>query len=167
MTGLKREDLILGTGAHVHVIGKGRKERCIPLAKPTHSVLQTWLQEPPRGNGDVLFPSARGQRLSVHGVQYLLNKHRLVAGKACNSLLEKRVTVHCLRHTMAMELLQSGVDRSVIALWLGHESVETTQIYLEATLAMKEQALAKTTSPEGRLGRYQPGDELLNFLNSL
>jgi site-specific recombinase XerD len=167
MTGLKREDLIFGTGAHVHVIGKGRKERCIPLAKPTRAVLQTWLQEPPRGNGDVLFPSARGQRLSVHGVQYLLNKHRLVAGKACGSLLEKRVTVHCLRHTMAMELLQSGVDRSVIALWLGHESVETTQIYLEATLAMKEQALAKTTPPEGKLGRYQPGDELLNFLNHL
>ncbi|MFQ5757781.1 MAG: site-specific integrase [Acidiferrobacterales bacterium] len=167
MTGLKREDLFLGTGAHVRVIGKGRKERCIPLAKPTRAVLQTWLQEPPRGNGEVVFPSARGQRLSVHGVQYLLNKHRLGAGKVCHSLLEKRVTVHCLRHTMAMELLQNGVDRSVIALWLGHESVETTQMYLEATLAMKEQALAKTTPPEGKLGRYQPGDELLNFLNSL
>jgi len=83
------------------------------------------------------------------------------------SLLEKRVTVHCLRHTMAMDLLQGGVDRSVIALWLGHESVETTQMYLEATLAMKEQALAKTTPPQGKLGRYQPGDQLLNFLNSL
>src|SRR5438093_2650130 len=133
MTGLKREDLDLGAGAHVRVLGKGRKERCIPLAKSTRTVLQTWLTEPPRGNGDVLFPSARGQRLSVHGVQYLLNKHRLVAGKVCGSLLEKRVTVHCLRHTMAMDLLQGGVDRSVIALWLGHESVETTQIYLEAT----------------------------------
>src|SRR2546422_3124612 len=167
MTGLKREDLILDAGAHVRVIGKGRKERCIPLAKATRAVLQTWLQEPPRGNGAVLFPSARGQRLSVHGVQYLLNKQRLSAGKVCGSLLEKRVTVHCLRHTMAMDLLQGGVDRSVIALWLGHESVETTHIYLEATLAMKEQALAKTTPPQGKLGRYQPGDELLNFLNSL
>jgi len=88
MTGLKREDLIFGAGAHVRVIGKGRKERCIPLAKPTRTVLQTWLTEPPRGNGDVLFPSTRGQRLSVHGVQYLLNKHRLVAGKVCGSLLE-------------------------------------------------------------------------------
>ena len=131
----------------MRVIGKGHKERCIPLAKSTRDVLQTWLKEPPRGNADVLFPSARGQRLSVHGVQYLLNKHRLVAGKACGSLLDKRITVPCLRHTMAMELLQAGVDRSVIALWLGHESVETTQIYLEATLAMKEQALAKTTPP--------------------
>jgi site-specific recombinase XerD len=167
MTGLKREDVILGTGAHVRVIGKGRKERCIPLAKSTRAVLQTWLQEPPRENGEVVFPSARGQRLSVHGVQYLLNKHRLVAGKACGALLEKRITVHCLRHTMAMELLQSGVDRSVIALWLGHESVETTQMYLEATLAMKEEALAKTTPPQGQLDRYQPGDELLNFLNRL
>src|SRR2546426_8822729 len=91
----------------------------------------------------------------------------LGAGNVCGSLLEKRVTVHCLRHTMAMELLQSGVDRSVIALWLGHESVETTQIYLEATLAMKEQALAKTTPPTGRAARYQPGDQLLGFLNSL
>jgi site-specific recombinase XerD len=167
ITGLTRGDLVLDAGAHVRVIGKGRKERCIPLAKATRAVLQTWLQEPPRGNGDVVFPSARGQRLSVHGVQYLLHKHCLVAGKVCGSLLAKRVTVHCLRHTMAMDLLQGGVDRSVIALWLGHESVETTQMYLEATLAMKEQALAKTTPPQGTLGRYQPGDELLNFLNSL
>ena len=110
MTGLKPQDLILSAGAHVRVIGKGRKERCIPLAKSTRDVLQTWLQEPPRGNADVVFPSARGQRLSVHGVQYLLNKHRLVAGKVCESLLGKQITVHCLRHTMAMELLQAGVD---------------------------------------------------------
>jgi site-specific recombinase XerD len=167
ITGLTRGDLVLDAGAHVRVIGKGRKERCIPLAKATRAVLQTWVQEPPRGNADVVFPSARGQRLSVHGVQYLLNKHRLVAGKVCGTLLDQRITVHCLRHTMAMELLQAGVDRSVIALWLGHESVETTQIYLEATLAMKEQALAKTTPPPGQLDRYHPGDELLNFLNSL
>ncbi len=167
MTGLQRPDLIFGAGAHVRVIGKGRKERCIPLAKSTTAVLKAWLQEPQRGDGDVLFPSARGHRLSVHGVQYLLNKHRMAACKACPSLREKRVTVHRLRHTMAMDLLQAGVDRSVIALWLGHESVETTQIYLEATLAMKEQALAKATPPEGTTGRYQPGDKLLNFLNSL
>ncbi len=167
MTGLKRQDLVLTTGAHLRVIGKGRKERCIPLAKTTCAVLKTWLQEPQRGDSEILFPSARGQRLSVHGVQYLLNKHRLAAGKVCPSLLQKRVTVHRLRHTMAMDLLQGGVDRSVIALWLGHESVETTQIYLEATLAIKAQALAKATPPQGKLGRYQPGDQLLNFLNSL
>ena len=167
MTGLKREDLILGAGAHVRVIGKGRKERCIPLAKSTRTVLKAWLREPQRGDEGVLFPSARGKRLSVHGVQYLLNKHRMTASNVCPSLKQKRVTVHRLRHTMAMDLLQAGVDRSVIALWLGHESVETTQIYLEATLAMKEQALAKTVPPQGKPGRYQPGDRLLSFLNSL
>ena len=115
----------------------------------------------------MLFPSAKGNRLSVHGVQYLLNKHRTAAAIVCPSLRDKRVTVHRLRHTMAMDLLQAGVDRSVIALWLGHESVETTQIYLEATLAMKEAALAKTSPPHGRPRRYQPGDQLLGFLNSL
>jgi site-specific recombinase XerD len=167
MTGLKREDLVLGTGAHLRVIGKGRKERCTPLAKPTQAVLTAWLREPQRGTEQVLFPNAKGERLSVHGVQYLLNKHRLTASRACPSLCQKRVTVHRLRHTTAMDLLQSGVRRSVIALWLGHESVETTQIYLDASLAMKEQALAKTTPLQGRPGRYQPGDRLLAFLNGL
>jgi site-specific recombinase XerD len=167
MTGLTREDLILSAGAHVRVIGKGRKERCTPIARSTLAVLKAWLREPQRGEGNVLFPSAKGKRLSVHGVQYLLKKHRMTASKLCPSLKDKRVTVHRLRHTMAMELLQAGVDRSVIALWLGHESVETTQIYLEATLAMKEQALAKTTPLNSKATRYQPGDQLLGFLNSL
>jgi site-specific recombinase XerD len=167
MTGLKREDVILGAGAHVRVIGKGRKERCTPIAKPTLTVLNAWLREQQRGAGPVLFPSARGERLSVHGVQYMLNKHRVTASRNCPTLKQKRVTVHRLRHTMAMDLLQSGVDRSVIALWLGHESVETTQIYLDASLAMKEQALAKTTPRHGRPGRYQPTDRLLDFLNNL
>jgi site-specific recombinase XerD len=167
MTGLTRQDLVLAAGAHVHVIGKGRKERCVPLAKPTVAVLKSWLREAQRGGGDVLFPSAKGERLSVHGVQYLLNKHRVAASSVCPLLKHKRVTVHRLRHTMAMDLLQAGVDRSVIALWLGHESVETTQVYLEATLAMKEQALAKTTPPNGKAARYRPGDQLLGFLNSL
>ena len=115
----------------------------------------------------MLFPSARGERLTVHGVQYLLNKHRVTASTRCPSLKHQRVTVHRLRHTAAMDLLQAGVDRAVIALWLGHESVATTQIYLEATLAMKEQALARTTPPTGKPGRYRPGDRLLGFLNSL
>lgn len=167
MTGLRREDLIVGAGAHVRVIGKGRKERCTPIAKSTRTVLKAWLRERQRGDGQVLFPSAKGERLSVHGVQYLLNKHRLAASGTCPSLRQKRVTVHRLRHTMAMDLLQSGTDRSVIALWLGHESVETTQIYLDASLAMKEQALAKATPLHGRPGRYHPDDQLLDFLNSL
>ena len=167
MTGLKREDIIFGTGAHVRVIGKGRKERCTPIAKSTLAVLKTWLREPQRGDHDILFPSARGERLSVHGVQYIMNKHRMAASRVCPSLNKKKVSVHRLRHTMAMDLLQAGVDRSVIALWLGHESVETTQIYLEATLAMKEEALARTSPHSGRPGRYHPGDHLLGFLNSL
>ena len=138
MTVLQRRDIILGTGAHVRVIGKGRKERCTPIARSTLAVLKAWLREPQRGDGNVLFPNAQGQRLSVHGVQYLLNKHRATASNVCPSLRDKRVTVHRLRHTMAMDPLQGGVDRSVIALWLGHEHVETTQIYLEATLDIAE-----------------------------
>jgi len=115
----------------------------------------------------VLFPNARGDRLSADGVHYLLVRHSTAAAKVCPSLKRKRVTVHVLRHTMALDLLQAGVDRSVIALWLGHESVETTQIYLEATLAMKEKALARTSPLNGRPGRYRPGDQLLDFLNGL
>jgi site-specific recombinase XerD len=167
LTALTRNDVILGTGAHVRVIGKGRKERCTPLAKPTIAVLKAWLREPPRGSEHVVFPTARGTRLSADAVEYLVAKHRTAAAKVCPSLQHKRMTTHGLRHSSAMELLQAGVDRSVIALWLGHESVETTQIYLEATLAMKERALAKTTPLNGRFSRYRPGDQLLGFLNSL
>jgi site-specific recombinase XerD len=164
---LTRRDVILDTGAHLRVLGKGRKERCTPLAKPTVAALHAWFREPRRGDGQLLFPTARGTCLSADAVEYLVAKYHTTAAKVCPSLKEKRVTVHVLRHTAAMELLQAGVDRSVIALWLGHESIETTQIYLEATLAMKEQALAKTTPPTIRVGRYRPGDQLLAFLNSL
>jgi len=167
MTGLKREDLALGAGAHLKVIGKGRRERCTPLAKTTRAVLRAWLREPPRGDGNVLFPNARGGRLSVHGVQYLLNKHRRTAARTCPSLKQKRVTVHRLRHTMAVDMLQEGVDRATIALWLGHQHVQTTQIYLDATLAMKEKALDKMTPHRGRPSRYRPDDRLLAFLKNL
>jgi integrase len=114
MTGLKREDIVLGIGAHVRVIGKGRKERCTPFAKSTLAVLNAWLREPQRGDGNVLFPSAKGERLNVHGVQYLLTKHRMAAANVCPSLIQKRVTVHRLRHTMAMDLLQAGAASYVI-----------------------------------------------------
>ena len=167
ITGVRREDLVLEAGAHVCVLGKGRKERCTPLAKPTVAVLKAWLREPSKGDGHLLFPNLKGEHLSVHGVKYMLNKHAATAARQCPSLKGKRVTVHVLRHTMALEMLQAGVDRAVIALWLGHESVETTQIYLEATLAMKEQALAKTSPPLGSPGRFRAGDRLLSFLNSL
>src|SRR5438034_2539961 len=130
MTGLKRGNLALDTGAHVRVIGKGRKERCVPMAKSTVAVLKTWMREPQRGDDGVLFPNARGGRLSPDGVHYVLVRHSATASRVCPSLKQKRVTVHVLRHTVALDLLQEGVDRSVIDLWLGHESLERTQIYL-------------------------------------
>ncbi|MDN5872743.1 MAG: site-specific integrase [Nitrococcus sp.] len=167
ITAVTRDDLVLEAGAHVRVIGKGRKERCTPLAKPTVAVLKAWLREHPRGEACLVFPNAKGGRLTVHGVKYMLDKHAAAATRVCPSLNGKRVTVHLLRHTMALEMLQAGVDRAVIALWLGHESVETTQVYLEATLAMKEQALDKATPPWGKAGRFRTDDRLMSFLNSL
>ncbi len=167
ITAVTRNDLVLKTGAHVRVIGKGRKERCTPLAKPTVAVLTAWLREPTRGEAGWVFPNVKGGRLTVHGVKYMLDKHAATAARVCPELKGKHVTVHVLRHTMALELLQAGVDRAVIALWLGHESVETTQIYLEATLAMKERALDKVAPTRGKAGRFRADDRLLGFLNSL
>lgn len=167
LTGLRREDTHLGTGAYVHVLGKGRKERCTPLTKQTAAVLQAWLKEPVLGEGQILFPNRRGGRLSNDGVQYLLARHVATASEVCLSLQCKHVSPHVLRHTAAMELLQAGVDTTVIALWLGHESIETTHIYLEADLAMKEKALAKTRPHDGCPGTYKPDDALLAFLKAL
>lgn len=167
LIGLRRDDVHLGTGSHVRVIGKGRKERCTPLSKATCAVLTAWLREPTRAPNQPVFPNARGGLLSSHGVHYLLAKHVAVAGEQCKSLARKRVSPHVLRHTTAMDLLQEGVEQSVIALWLGHESIETTQIYLDANLELKEKMLAKTTPPDGKPGRYRPDDKLLAFLKSL
>lgn len=167
LTGVRRDAVTLGMGAHIRVLGKGRKERATPLTKQTAAILKAWLREIPDKVDATVFPSARGTRLSADGVQYLLAKHVVTAAKTCPSLQQRRVTPHMLRHTTAMELLQAGMDRAVIALWLGHESVETTQIYLDANLAMKEQALLKTAPPEGKPGRYRPDDRLLAFLKGL
>jgi site-specific recombinase XerD len=167
LTGLRREDLHLETGAHVRVIGKGRKERCTPLSKNTRSVLVAWLREPPRQPEQPVFPNARGGRLSAHGVHYLVAKHVAAATCTCPSLGAKRVSPHVLRHAAAMDLLQQGIDRSVIALWLGHESIETTQMYLDADLELKQRVLDAIVPPNGKPGRYRPGDKLLAFLNSL
>ena len=168
MTQLRRHDVALGTGAHVRCVGKGRKERCTPLTKQAVQVLKTWLQEPRRGHADTVFPNVRGRQLSADGVQYLVRKHVATASRHCPSLTQKHVSPHVLRHSAAMELLQAGVDRSVIALWLGHESIETTQMYLDADLALKEQALAKTTPANAPPpGRYRPDDQLLAFLQGL
>jgi integrase/recombinase XerD len=167
MTALRQEDISLGTGANVHCYGKGRKERCTPLAKPTVSVLKAWMREQGREDSRTLFPSLRGGRLSDVGVQHMVARHVAKARKTCPTLGKKRVSPHVLRHAAAMELLQAGVDRAVIALWLGHESVETTQIYLDADLALKEQVLAKTKPIKGKSGRYRPDDDLLAFLKAL
>lgn len=167
LTGLRRENLHLGTGAHVRVIGKGRKERCTPLSKNTRTVLVAWQREAPRVPAQPLFPNARGGRLSAHGVHYLLAKHVAAATKACSSLKHKRVSPHVLRHTAAMDLLQTGVEQTMIALWLGHESIETTQIYLDADLESKQRVLEMTKPPNGKPGRYRPDDTLLAFLKSL
>lgn len=167
LTSLQRRDVALGAGAHVRCVGKGRKERCTPLTKTTVAVLNAWLREPPKRNTEMLFPNATGGRLSSDSVADLLSKHVALACKSYPSLRKKHVTPHVLRHSMAMGLLQAGVDRAVIALWLGHESVETTQIYLEANLAMKEEILTRTTPHGGMPGRYRPGDELLAFLQNL
>lgn len=159
--------MVLGRGAHVRCEGKGRKERCTPLTKSTATVVAEWIREQGQENTQILFPSRRGGRLSSDAVQYLVSKYAAVAQQTCPTLKIKRVTPHVLRHTAAMELLQAGVDRAVIALWLGHESVETTQMYLDADLALKEQALKKAAPIEAKELRFRPDDELMSFLKNL
>ena len=166
-TSIRQKDVCLATGAHVRCEGKGRKERCTPLAKSTVAVLTAWIREQGADDTRILFPSARGGRLSADAVQHLVAKYATAAKHVCPSLVEKRVSPHVLRHTTAMELLQAGVDRTLIALWLGHESVETTQIYLDANLKIKEEVLSKTTPINTKAGRYQPDDDLLAFLKGL
>ncbi len=167
LIGLRRGDIVLTSGAHVRCYGKGRKERCTPLTKQTVAVMKTWLNERKGSDDDAVFPNARGGQLSPDGVQYLLAKHVTNARKACPTLKDKRVSPHVLRHTAAMELLQAGVDHSIIALWLGHESADTTMIYLQADLTLKEKIVAKTKPHNVKAGRYRPGDKLLQFLNDL
>lgn len=165
--GLRGEDVVLETGAHVRCTGKGRKTRCIPLRKETAAALRHWLRERNASPADVVFPNARGRAMSRDGVEYLIAKHVAYARVRCPSLKSKRVSPHVLRHTTAMDLLQHGVDRSVIALWLGHERMETTQAYLHASLELKERALAKTEPFPGQSRRYRPPDQLMAFLQSL
>lgn len=167
LIGLRCQDIVLDAGAHVRCTGKGRKTRCVPLRKEVIIALRHWLRERKGQLTEPAFPGARGQCLSRDGVEYILYKHVSTAKAKCPSLRGKRVTAHVLRHSTAMSLLRAGVDRSVIALWLGHESMETTQIYLHADLELKEQALAKTEPFKGRHGRYRPPEQLLAFLQSL
>ncbi len=167
LTRLRREDVHLGGGAHVRCLGKGRKARCTPLRSDVAAHLSEWLSERPPAPATPVFPTAAGNTMSSDALQRLVARHVNTAGKNCPSLKSKRVTPHTLRHTTAMDLLHRGVDITVIALWLGHESIETTQIYLHADMAMKEKALARSTKTNVIPKRYHPTDRLLAFLESL
>lgn len=164
---LRREDVALERGAHVRCLGKGRKERCTPLRRDAVATLRSWLEVCGGTSDHPLLPSSRGGRLSRDAVERRLSKYVAIAAKRCPSLKKKRVSPHVLRHSTAMDLLQRGVDRSVIALWLGHESPETTQMYLQADLALKEKALARTAPFAAAPKRYRPNDRLMAFLKSL
>jgi integrase/recombinase XerD len=167
LTSLTRADAVLGTGADVTCTGKGRKQRITPLTPSTADVLAAWLAEHPGNPCDPLFPSRSGSPMSRDAVERRLAKHTAAAALRQPSLKSKKVSPHVLRHTAAMRLLAAGVDTTVIALWLGHETVATTQIYIHADLAIKEKALARTAPLDARAGRYQPPDALVAFLESL
>lgn len=167
LIGLCCQDVVLGRGAHVRCLGKGRKARCTPLREDAVTALSAWLDERRGQPADPLFPNQGGGPLSRDSIEHLVGKYATSARQRCPSLEKKHITPHVLRHSAAMALLQHGVDRAVIALWLGHESVETTQIYLHADMTMKERALAKTSNVDVPPGRYHPDDELLAFLKSL
>jgi integrase/recombinase XerD len=167
LTGLTRGDVHLGAGAHVRCHGKGRKDRCTPLTRPTAKLLTAWLTEHTGRGEDPLFTSSRGGQLSSDAVQRLVAKHAAAATTRCPSLTGKSVTPHTLRHSTAMALLHAGVDLSVIALWLGHESTDVTQTYLHADMTIKENALARLPTPRGSRNRYRPTDQLLGYLTSL
>ena len=167
LVGLRCEDVVFGSGAHVRCLGKGRKERCTPLRRDAVATVRSWLRERSGHAEDPLFPSGRGGAMSRDAVEYLLAKYSAAAQKQCPSLKRKHVSPHVLRHSTAMDLLQRGIDRSVIALWLGHESIDTTQMYLDADLALKEKALARTAPLPTRRGRYRPEDRLMDFLKAL
>jgi integrase/recombinase XerD len=167
LAGLTRQDIVLATGAHVHTIGKGRKERRTPLLPTTRAVLKAWLEERSGDPTDPLFPTSTGRRLSRDAIERRLAHHVALASATCASLTTKRVTMHTLRHTAAMRLLLAGNDVTVIALWLGHEQIATTNIYLHADMTHKQRAIDRTQPFTAKPGRYRPPDTLLAFLDSL
>jgi integrase/recombinase XerD len=167
LTGLRVCDVHLGTGAHIRVTGKGRKKRATTLTGETVKVMRQWLTERHGQPADPLFPTRQGHPLSRYTVAALVAKHAATAAASCPSLKARRVTPHTLRHTNAMLLRAKGVDIATIALWLGHESTQTTHIYEHADPALKEQAIARTAPLGAKPGRYRPPDALLAFLESL
>jgi len=167
LIGLDCADLHLGTGAHVRCRGKGRKERAVPLTRATQALLAPWLAERGGLPDEPLFCTRAGGRLSRDAIAQRVRVHATAAARRCPSLAAKSVHPHTLRHSCAMALLQAGVDSAVIALWLGHADVRSTQAYLHADLTIKERALARTTPPGATAGRYQPPDTLIAFLEGL
>jgi site-specific recombinase XerD len=167
LTGLRCQDVELGTGAHLKCMGKGRKRRDTPLDKSTVKLLRAWMHEQGGNPENPLFPSRRGSRLSPDAVQRLVAKHVATAQSTCQSLMAKRITTHNLRHSCAMDLLSNGLDIAVLAMWLGHEKLESVNAYVHADLTLKERALARRTPLKGRAGRYRPNDALLAFLEAL
>jgi site-specific recombinase XerD len=167
LTALTRRDVHLGAGAYVACHGKGRKDRITPLAPGTVTTLRAWLAEHAGTPDDPLFTTIRGGPMSRDALQQRLTLYATAAGRTCPTLTSKNITPHVLRHSAAMALLHAGTDITVIALWLGHESVTTTQIYLQADMALKQQALDRTTPPASNPGRYKPPDQLLAFLEAL
>lgn len=167
LIGLACGDLRLGTGAHVTCLGKGRKQRITPLTKQTVAVMRAWIRERDGRPDDPLFATSAGRPLTRDALERRLTKHAATAAETCPSLAARKVTPHVLRHTTAMRLLHAGVDTTVIALWLGHEQIQTTRIYLHADLAIKQKALDRTTPPTVKPGRYQPADRVLTFLDGL
>lgn len=169
LTGLRCGDVELGVAAHVKCLGKGRKRRDTPLDKATVLLLRSWLDERRGELDDALFPSRRGGRLSPDAVQRLVAKHVITAQAACPSLANKQISTHNLRHSCAMDLLRNGLDVAVLAIWLGHEKLESVNAYIHADPTLKERALDRLTplNPAAKPGRYKPTDELLAFLEGL
>jgi site-specific recombinase XerD len=167
LTGLNCGDVTLGSGASVRCLGKGRKHRAVPLTKPTQAVLRIWMTERAGLPGQPLFPTRTGRHLSSDAVQRLVHQHAATAAVRCPSIRPDKLHPHILRHSCAMTLLHAGVDTAVIALWLGHADIRSTNAYLHADMAIKQRALDLTTPTSAPPGRYRPADPLLAFLESL
>ena len=167
ITTLLREQVRFGATTYLQLHGKGRKERTVPLWPHTARVLETWFRELANTCGSVAFPNARGHQMARDGVEYILRQAVQQASRSCPTLATRSISPHVVRHATATHLLQSGVDIAVIALWLGHESIETTHCYIEADLATKQRALDKVAPIEGHLARFRPDDALLSFLAAL
>ena len=164
---LKWNDVHLGERSYIEYLGKGRKERRIPLNAQSNKCLQTWAREVDHSLSDMVFPSIYGKKMSPDAFQYLVKKYVQIAAKNCPSLVEKKITPHVLRHTTAMRLVQSGLDLASIAMWLGHESIKTTYVYLNANMEMKEEILKKMPILNTKTARYKPTDSMMKFLKNL